>query len=84
MIKKVTFVFAFILASFTVSAQVGIGTPDPNASSILEIKSPDRGIGSPKSLLSSIKIFLNEGWIGLPSEIENAKPFAAPGVWYGS
>lgn len=22
--------------------------------------------------------------MGLPSEIENANPFAAPGVWYGS
>ena len=46
--KKVLLCAAFIAASFTSIAQVGVGTTDPNASAALEVKSTTKGFLPPR------------------------------------
>jgi uncharacterized protein (TIGR02145 family) len=46
--KKVLLCAAFIAASFTSIAQVGVGTTDPNASAALEIESTTSGLLPPR------------------------------------
>jgi uncharacterized protein (TIGR02145 family) len=46
--KKILLSAAFIAASFTSIAQVGVGTTDPNASAALEVKSTTKGFLPPR------------------------------------
>ena len=76
--KKVLLCAAFIAASFTSIAQVGVGTTTPDASSALEVKSTSKGlllprltksqrdaIGSPVAGLTVYCIDCNSGEISL-------------------
>ena len=44
-------------------------------------RQPDSGMGYEYSSLISLNIFLSDLGIGLPSGVENARPWAWPGSW---
>lgn len=46
--RKILFFATILLASYSASAQVGIGTTEPDASSILDLKSTDKGFLPPR------------------------------------
>ncbi len=55
--KKIIILAAFLGTFYTASAQVGIGTPDPETSAELEILSSHRGVLIPRVSLSDLKVF---------------------------
>ena len=58
--KKVLLCAAFIAASFTSIAQVGVGTTDPNASAALEVKSITKGFLQPR-MTTAQRDLINSG-----------------------
>ena len=55
--KKIIILAAFLGTFYTASAQVGIGTPEPETSAELEILSNHRGVLIPRVSLSDLKVF---------------------------
>lgn len=55
--KKITFVAALLGSVYFSNAQVGIGTPTPATSSMLDITASDRGVLIPRVNLSSLTVF---------------------------
>ena len=65
----------FALPPSTVKTGLSRSTPR----SAHGVRSPERGIGAPVSLVSSRKIFRKDGGRGTPAGTEKARPMACPG-----
>ena len=59
--KKITLIAALLGTAYFANAQVGIGTPTPHASSILEIDSDDKGVLIPRVSLADSETVLVSG-----------------------
>lgn len=55
--KKIIILAAFLGTFYTASAQVGIGTPEPETSAELEILSNHRGVLIPRISLTDLKVY---------------------------
>lgn len=55
--KKILFYACFLTIAYTAKAQVGIGTPDPKSSAMLDVDATDKGVLIPRITLTSLTAF---------------------------
>ncbi len=55
--KKITLIAALLGATYFSNAQVGIGTPNPETATQLEVKADDKGILIPRVVLTDLDIY---------------------------
>ncbi|WP_413512308.1 hypothetical protein [Myroides odoratus] len=55
--KRILFYACFLTIAYTANAQVGIGTPNPKGSAMLDVEATDKGILIPRVTLTSRTVF---------------------------
>lgn len=55
--KRILFYACFLGIAYTASAQVGVGTPNPKASAMLDVDATDKGLLIPRITLTSTTVF---------------------------
>ncbi|QQU04823.1 hypothetical protein [Myroides odoratus] len=89
--KRILFYACFLTIGYTAHAQVGIGTPDPKSSAMLDVDAIDKGILIPRVVLTSPTVFApitGEQVEGLLvynlGDTGMAPPLVQPGFYYWS
>lgn len=61
--KKITLIAALLGSAYFANAQVGIGTPTPHASAILDVEATDKGVLIPRVALKNTTTVLSTGLV---------------------
>jgi len=88
--KRILFYAFFMTIGYTANAQVGIGTPDPKSSAMLDVDAADKGILIPRVVLTSETVFAPitgeqvEGLLVYNIGNGSTAPLMIPGFYYWS